>query len=476
MQTVRVIGDHERITFVKPYPVESFRDAMKYRVDGYFFTRAYKNGFWDGYKSMMSNHSISTGLYRAMREQLARDNGVRFEEQIHWPAPPRLLPGEHSEREWQNECVAEMLRHLPLGGGILLAATASGKTRMAAYFYQRVPGNHLFLVDQRKLLHQAREDIAAVLSGETVGIVGDGQYDLQRVTVATVQTLAKKAKLKALLRYMGTLATVIVDELHVQLSKRNFNIVEAAKPLARYGLTATLQTEKDEVNLRASSFAGPVIYKYPIERGIREGVLSSAKYVQIRFVPHVSARELKEQELDDWTENVLQHPDKHTALRRLTHGYLKRDRYVVVLADLHKHIDKIHQTIMEYQPMLATGKVKLDRINGHIEDFEAGRHRLILASRVFNKGISIRRIDTVISLGETEDENTIVQQIGRALRLHDEKRGVLFVDFACTTGKFRAAGAKRLQAVKDAGIPTEVYRWDRERQQFFTAVKPQSKD
>jgi superfamily II DNA or RNA helicase len=488
MDTIGVRGDQAFVTFEKPYPQDEFKQQMSFRVKGYRFIPAVKNGMWDGYVSMLKRHTIPTGLYRAIKPELERDHGIEFAESILWNEPPDWKRTWTSDRAWQNECAAAMIESMPTGGGTIIAATSAGKTAMAALFYSMVEGRHLFVVDQVKLLYQAQADISEYLK-EPVGIIGNSEFAPGRVTVATIQTLRSWSKQAKFMAYAGgKLETTIVDEVHTQLASSNFDVVTALRPKARFGLTATLQMDEREVWLKVSSFSGPVIYTYNIVRGIAEGILAHSQYHQIRFAPEVSPSQIKvnrdaikiatehsgiaPERLDAWQENVLNHREKARALRWLVRGFLSRNRYIVILADKHAHIDQITRVLHEFDPMVITGKIKRTAADESIEAFEQGKNRLIIASRVFNKGISIKRIDTIINVGEIEDANTIVQQIGRELRLHDDKNGAIFVDLGTATGRYRETAQNRLDSVKAAGIPTTLWNWERQRSDIFAALKP----
>ena len=483
MQTVKVKGNHATVQFEKPYPTDAFRELMQFRVKGWFFIPAVKNGTWDGYVSLLKYHKISTGLYRALKTELEKTCEVRFEEHIDWNPALKFGPIPPSDREWQTECVAAMHQSMRYGGGTILAATSAGKTAMAAQFYASCPGNHLFVVDQRKLMYQAQADLAQFL-GEPVGIVGDQKFEPGRVTVGIIQTLKHLKKLTKLMDYLGHLTTVVVDELHTQLADKNFAVVGDIEPVARFGLTATLDLDNKEIALKSQAFCGPVIYTYNIARGMQDGILSKVTYHQIRFKPLKTPKEIKDakelhalrpdlyQRIDGWKVNVLEHEEKHKALKKLVRGYLNRNRYIVILADKHAHIEVLRRRLDEFDPMVITGRVKKSRADDYIDLFERGVNRLIIASRVFNKGISIHRIDTIINVGELEDVNTIVQQIGRELRLHDDKNGAIFVDFGTTVGRYRETAQQRYEAVVAAGIPARIHYWERDRSAFFDAVRP----
>jgi len=268
--------------------------------------------------------------------------------------------------------------------------------------------------------------------------------------------------------------------MSIQLNSRNFEVVNTIQPRARFGPTATLQMQDREIWLRASSFSGPVIFTYPAERGIREGVLSQVRYIQILFAPAIREADLKRAALakwpvDEWWQNTVAHPEKNRCLKLLMNGYMSRNRYIVVLADKLKHIAYVNNLLDKHDPNVIKGDMKIEAIDDIINVFEQGLARLIIASRVFNKGVSINRIDTIVSLAEMGDANTIVQQIGRELRLHEDKGEAIFIDFG-TTGRGGRAAKARLAAVQAAGLPIEVYEWGRQQQAFWRACKPSKCD
>jgi superfamily II DNA or RNA helicase len=109
-------------------------------------------------------------------------------------------------RAYQDEALTTILKK---DFGVLDALMGSGKTviALAVIVARRQPT--LILVHNKELLYQWRDRIATFL-GVGAGLVGDGKFDIQPITVAIINT-AKKY-LKSLPDYFGQ---VVVDECFV---------------------------------------------------------------------------------------------------------------------------------------------------------------------------------------------------------------------------------------------------------------------
>ena len=58
-----------------------------------------------------------------------------------------------------------------------------------------------------------------------------------------------------------------------------------------------------------------------------------------------------------------------------------------------------------------------------------GKIRVIFAIDIFNEGVDIPALDTVMFLRPTESYTIFLQQLGRGLRLHEGKKHLLVLDF-----------------------------------------------
>jgi superfamily II DNA or RNA helicase len=408
---------------------------------------------WDGRARLLSRDgTVPAGVFRATRKEI-KELGIRFVVTYERPDQPTLQKGiqiTDTKYRHQRRAVRRIIKAIPKGGGIVLSATGSGKTGMAAQLFSKLGWNCLFVVDQVNLLYQTQKELGRWL-GEPVGIVGDRKYEVQRVTVGTVQTLSKHVKDKAFMKWYRTVSIVVIDELHVQMNRRNFKVLETIKPVARIGLTATMQMSKKEVRMKAWAFCGPVLYRYPISRAQAAGVVSSGQAVQLLFPQDEFAPENYQ---EAYEQEVVFHEGKLAACGRIVRWLIeKQDRRVILLVSRIAHVKELQAEFSDFEYGLAYGKVDKKQRISTLERFERGELKLIIANVVFEKGVDVKRVDVVCDMAEMKSKNTAVQKYGRGVRLHADKADLLYIDFGADAGRFGKAARSRARALSDEKIP-----------------------
>jgi superfamily II DNA or RNA helicase len=85
-----------------------------------------------------------------------------------------------------------------------------------------------------------------------------------------------------------------------------------------------------------------------------------------------------------------------------------------------------------------SGPGSLDRAQA-LRELAAGRLRVLFTVDLFNEGVDIPAVDLVMFLRPTESMTIFLQQLGRGLRLHEDKRFLTVLDFI---GNYRNAHHK----------------------------------
>ncbi len=119
--------------------------------------------------------------------------------------PPIYFSFQGELRDYQTRAVQDVTQR---AFGVLEAATGSGKTIMALAIIAARKQPCLILVHTKELLHQWADRIRSFLGIEP-GLIGDGKYDVQPVTVGIVHTVRKH--LDSLPEHYGH---IVVDECH----------------------------------------------------------------------------------------------------------------------------------------------------------------------------------------------------------------------------------------------------------------------
>lgn len=438
---------------------------------------------WDGRIKILKHDSLPAGLFWATYRDVEKEEHLKFKisgphiglptrSHRHWVVSEKTKDADY---RYQNKCVDRIQAKEYKGGGLILSATGSGKTRMAAQLASRYKCDLLFIVDQINLLDQAQKDISKHL-GEEVGNVGEQKFNLRRVTVATIQTLSAHAKDPRFQHWFRHVDIILIDEIHEMLGKRNFNVIDAAKPKLVIGLTATLNLKKKHIRLKAYSLCGPVLYEFPLKKGQEMGVLSKGICVSVRYDNSIRETDAYDAK-SAYDKRIIANAERNHIIARIIKRAYKERKYTIVLVDRLKHLEEISERLHGIPRRVVagsykgTGIPKLDRIESQSR-FEGGKIRVIIASKVFKKGVSINRVDVIIDAAARKSKEDAIQKYGRGVRKHKHKNGLIYFDIsdwdAYDAQKRRGrnehknwlytASKRRIRALKAAGIPVIPFR------------------
>jgi len=460
------IGDGRELEQIAPY--------FQFRLPGYQFTPAYRNKKWDGYVKYLNNGQVPTGLFLTYRRLIEEEEGVRFRLYDERVRPKynaavlqELLEGRTKAFDYQIEAVQTMVRKSKTGG-IILSATGSGKTFLAGQYFRVHKGRGLFIVDERLLLQQAREELEAAM-GERVGIIGDQQYQLRRVNVGTVQTLdlligSERGKAVAESKEL----VMVFDELHLMLNKRSFDVANWYAPVASFGLTATLELSKPAVQIQAAALCGPVIYRYDYKRGRADKRLAGGIVMGVDIVRDVLPREPDEEYASYYRHCIVNSKRRNRAIVDLVKEGVKRGKYIIVLVERVAHVTRLAKRLEGLPVDIVFGKRKTNERARSKARFEAGALRVIIANKVFKKGINLKRCDVIIDAAGMKNRNDAQQKYGRGVRLFAQKRGLLYFDIGDRSlsgledqNTWQQGTQIRRKALADLGVTVKTRRWKR---------------
>jgi superfamily II DNA or RNA helicase len=426
------------------------------------FIPSVRSGEWDGVIHLLRGGRVGAGLFYARRKEL----GQHFRlEVVEEDTPPRFRRDTDTTlRPYQKKAVQAMIEASHVGG-IILSATGSGKTKLAGNYFRRLIGTGVFIVDELALLEQARNEISIAMGGEQVGIVGKSIFEPQRITVATVQTLHKFRSRKDFRAWFRKVDVLIIDELHVQINRRNFDVVTRIRPKAVFGLTATLQLRKPEVELPAKALCGPVIFTYSIKEGVEEGYLSRGRIFIVPF--HDPLKGIAPSYWSTFkgrriliaagspTAEYRRHICKNKARNSLIEKLVRAnpERRIIVLVELRLHLRILSRRLADLAHEALSGQVDSAARIAAMKRMDAGKLNLILATRVFAKGVDIRTVDCIIDATGKPSRNNVIQRYGRGVRQAIGKKELLFYDIADRGSKYMSAAWARQRALRETGAP-----------------------
>lgn len=320
---------------------------------------------------------------------------------------------------------------------LVVAATGTGKTIVAAFDYKRLRAEHgdlslLFVAHRKEILDQSRGMFRAVLQDGSFGeqLVGGVQpYDGRHV-FASVQSLHKD-RLESV--EPDAYDMVIVDEFHHAAAPTYKRLLEHLAPRYLLGLTAT--PERTDGRSVLGWFDHRVAAKLRLWTALDRGLLSPFQYFGISDGTDLS--------LVSWRRGGYVAED-------LENVFTGDDARVdLVLRALKRHVRDPHKMRalgfcvgVKHAQFMASRFVRagipaaaVHARTPAVERREAlsrlrdGSLCALFAVDLFNEGVDVPDIDTVLFLRPTESVTVFLQQLGRGLRLSDDKECLTVLDF-----------------------------------------------
>ena len=340
---------------------------------------------------------------------------------------------------YQQEILDKLSAERSLHGrwrNLVVAATGTGKTVIAALDYARQAGpghpSLLFVAHRREILQQSLATFRQVLRDGSFGeLLVDGQRPSQwRHVFASVQSLAglDPADLAP-----DTFAVVIVDEFHHAAASSYERWLRHLAPVLLLGLTATPERTGGEDILHW--FDGRIAAELRLWSALEQGLLCPFHYFGLHDGTDLSQIE--------WRRNGY----ASEALSNLYTADDARLRLILrELADKVTNLDSMRAlgfcVSVEHAHWMARKFVAaglraaaLDASSPReqrakqIRRLRSGELQILFAVDLFNEGLDIPEIDTVLFLRPTESAIVFLQQLGRGLRLHPSKSCLTVLDF-----------------------------------------------
>ncbi|MGN1381895.1 MAG: DUF3427 domain-containing protein [Eubacterium sp.] len=354
---------------------------------------------------------------------------------------------------------------------LVAAATGTGKTIIAAFDYKRFaeerrkegkPARLLFVAHRKEILEQSLEKFREVLNDFNFGSLLVGGYtpddgiDQLFISIQSFNSsrLAEKTS-------SDFYDFIIVDEFHHAAAKSYQTLLSHYNPEILLGLTATPQRMDGKDILQY--FGGRIAAEISLGEAIDRGLLSTFQYfgiadtVDYRNVKWINGRyDVHELEnLYVYTADqkraslILQSLQRYctdiAAIKGL--GFCVSVRHAEYMAD---YFTK--QGIPSISLSAESPNDIRDRAKNNLT---SGKINFIFVVDLYNEGVDIPEVNTVLFLRPTESANVFIQQLGRGLRLSKGKDCLTVLDFVGQADrhynysmKFRAMTGRRRKSVQ----------------------------
>jgi len=366
-------------------------------------------------------------------------------------APKREAEGTDEEeikpRGAQHEALYELslARQEGVEKGLVAAATGVGKTYLAGFDsmgFDRI----LFVAHREEILKQTEKSFGNIARDRDEDIdftyfKGNEKNPAGDVVLGSVQTLRKEIYLE---EYFAPddFDYIVVDEFHHAAADSYLNVLDYFEPDFLLGLTAT-PYRMDSRDIFALCNDN-IIYEINLREAINRDLLVPFNYYGIYDVEvdyddiSYSGGRYNQKELE---KNLSTHRraeliyEKYCRLGgQRTLGFCATIDHARFMANYFNDVDENLKAVCVHSSGdRGEHYMKRDRA---VSDLEDGDIDIIFAVDIFNEGVDIPALDTVLFLRPTESYVVFLQQLGRGLRKHPDKEELTVLDFI---GNYRRA-------------------------------------
>jgi len=454
-------------------------ERMKYLKKNYHQMPAYNSGeigkpSWDGYiRLYRRDDPFLTGLLSFVRNVLDEaeiEYGiVDFRERVmgSFDELEFTPPEKYVTRDYQEFA---MHRSIDFTRGILQIATGGGKT----FLVTSIIGNlnvkpFIFYVLTKDLMYQAHDTLSECLN-QPIGLIGDGQCDIQGINVVTVQSAVRclhrndtsfdsksyrydkediwdesavfqDTDARRLLTMIEDAQGIYFDEVHHAAAVTCQEVLGASpKAYWRYGGSATPERDDGE-DMVIQGLFGQRVVNIPASYLIRRGFLVPCHV----FCTHMEGDAGGNKSYAAiYKHCVVENEYFAKNIAETVDFLVKRGKICLVLVQQIKH-GKILKKLMPDAEFL-TGKDSGKKRKKVIEAARRREVKILIATTLADEGLDIKPIDAVFMVGGGSSVTRVPQRVGRCLRTSDGKDVGMFFYFRFPV-KYLLEQARKVQRV-----------------------------
>jgi superfamily II DNA or RNA helicase len=339
-------------------------------------------------------------------------------------------------RPYQESAVAAMRQK---DFGVLEAGTGSGKTIMALALIALRKQPAIVIVHTKELLYQWAEKVKSFL-GIEAGLIGDGHFSLQPVTVAIVNS----AKLK-LEELRGNFGHILVDECHRVPTTLFTDVVSFFDGKYSLGLSATAYRREEVLTKIIYFYMGERVWQIDPQTLRDDGAI-----LKPEILPRPTGFSYRYR--DDYaammTALTLAGPRNSPSADDVLTESKKKNGTILLVSDRIAHCEKLVELLRERgcQPALLTGRVAPEQRAEIVEKIRAGELAILVSTlQLIGEGFDAQGLTTLVLAPPIKFSGRLRQVIGRILRPAAGKRARVYDYVDEKVGVLRASARQREQ-------------------------------
>lgn len=354
---------------------------------------------------------------------------------------------------------------------LVVAATGVGKTVISAFDYKNFKSQNkgkvnrlLFIAHREDILSQSLKTFRTILRDRNLGGLYSGNFTPNNIdhVFMTIQTFNSKKFDECLDKEFYDF--IIIDEFHHASAPSYQKILEHFEPKVLLGLTAT--PERMDGKDVLEYFDGRISSEMRLGEAIDKKLLSTFQYFCVSDELDLSKLKWSKGGYDNKELTELLTIDKLNSKKRAD----------LVIRSLHDYISDIDEVVglgfcvsIEHANFMAnyfndkkipsvaiSSKTTKDERDKAKSGLINGKYKFAFVVDLYNEGVDIPEVNTILFLRPTESLTVFLQQLGRGLRLSDNKECLTVLDYVGQAHKnynfyekFSSIARKKGKALKE---------------------------
>ena len=331
---------------------------------------------------------------------------------------------------------------------LIVAATGIGKTVISAFDYKKFKDENsrsrlLFVAHREEILKKSRDTFRYICKDLNFGelLVGNNKPESIENLFVSIQSLNSSKLIER--TSPDFYDYIVIDEVHHGAARSYKKLLEYYKPKILLGLTAT--PERMDGEDITKFFDKKMAYELRLPEAIDNKLLCPFQYFGVS--DFVDLSELK------WTRGGYEISELENVYVLDTENAKRRAKDII--NNTIKYVDDIenvkalgfcvsikHAEFMANEfnnvgisAIALTGNSSIEIRKNAAKDLINGNIKVIFTVDLFNEGVDIPEINTILFLRPTESLTIFLQQLGRGLRISEGKECLTVLDFIGQSNK-----------------------------------------
>lgn len=421
------------------------RSKLTYTVPNYQFTNKYKDGLWDGRRTVLyKNHTAPAGCAYRIKQLLEKEHHeveIVFKNDYE-PSGDTNIHGFELE-DFQMTAVQ---RSVKWRRGIISAPVRAGKTAIAAAILKRINNFPAVVITYGKdLVNQTRDALAFHLQ-RPIGLFSESEYIPGDIIVTSYQAMgrivpkrdrwgkikevpktSKKLEFRndKIMWFLREAKVALFDECHHALAAVNRNVLEELTSAGYViGLSGT-PNPKDAPQLEVEAGIGSTIFKVRYETLIKHNRIARPMIV-IYKLPYAWYTTHGLKSFDDFYEaNIVRNAPRNQFISDIVEHMRKKKKTCFIMVRKLSHGPILRSLIpgAVFVHGSIDSKTRKELYNSLMK-----RDITCIIATVGKEGLNLPNLDVVIN-AEALDSSVCTIQKMRSLTAHEGKKYGIVIDF-----------------------------------------------